>query len=126
MFLSVYIFVLPVPYGQEPPPPTAVPRSLQPLALPPSVPTNVNLAVVDGYSLNVSFGNLLLNRGVKLLVQGLKAAPELNGTKATISGFDDERGRYIVKIEGQGRAKALKPENCGLAFQPSLHSFPKN
>lgn len=77
-------------------------------------------------SLNVSFGNLLLNRGVKLLVQGLKAAPELNGTKATISGFDDERGRYIVKIEGQGRAKALKPENCGLAFQPSLHSFPKN
>ena len=53
-------------------------------------------------------------------VFGLSSATELNGKAGLITGYDDERQRYIVKFDKFGE-KALKAENiCRASVISSL------
>lgn len=54
-------------------------------------------------------GNQFL-AGTRVLVDGLKNAPDLNGKSAIIRDFDSSSGRYVVEFEG-GTQKSLRPDN---------------
>ena len=56
--------------------------------------------------------NLVLAEGSAVVATGLTGAPELNGRRGTIEGWDEETGRYAVRLEGERRRKRLRPENC--------------
>merc|ERR1719401_1081594 len=45
-------------------------------------------------------------------VVGLEAKPELNGRCGDVYGFEEERGRYLVLLEGPPQALSLQPANC--------------
>jgi hypothetical protein len=47
-------------------------------------------------------------------VAALKGRPELNGLMGRILGFDEERGRYRVFLDGLAMVVALQPHNCVL------------
>ena len=51
-----------------------------------------------------------------VIVCDLAAAPELNALRGEVTGFDAERGRYVVEIEGRKKPAALKPQNCALGI----------
>ena len=56
--------------------------------------------------------NLLLQPGAQVMIQGLQSAKDINGETGSITRFIKERGRYEVRIEGQGmRLIAVKPAN---------------
>ena len=46
----------------------------------------------------------------RVVVHGIRHAPELNDEHATVESFDEQRGRYVVRLKN-GRAIALKPGN---------------
>eukprot|EP01050_Picozoa_sp_SAG11_P009374 SAG11_NODE_874_length_6773_cov_4.639114_7_plen_634_part_00 len=55
-----------------------------------------------------------LNRiavGSAVTIDGLTAAPELNGRSGLVKGFDRRSGRYMISIEGEERLKKLRPAN---------------
>lgn len=53
----------------------------------------------------------VLAPGMRVRIQGLRGAPELNGLEATVVRFDEAAGRYVVDIaEGRGQ-KSLKESN---------------
>ena len=73
-----------------------------------------------------------LARGKTVTVHGLFEAVELNGKKAQVQGYDVAKGRYDVKIRGEGPAISVKPEritqHCsvaihGLTAQPQLNGL---
>ena len=43
-------------------------------------------------------------------MSGLTGAPELNDRTGVVEGFDDEKGRYALRLEG--REKQAAPELC--------------
>jgi len=49
--------------------------------------------------------------GMKVTISGLSKAPELNGKSGTIQRFDAAAGRYVVKVDGSGSEKSLRPDN---------------
>ena len=57
----------------------------------------------------------LLEPGVAVLVEGLKARPDLNGTPAVVVAFAAERERYRVKMTATGEELYLRPENVRAA-----------
>ena len=57
----------------------------------------------------------LVHIGTTVELCGLKAKPELNGTLATILGFDTSSGRYMVSLWSEGTSIKLKPENVTAA-----------
>ena len=60
-------------------------------------------------SLSMSESSPTLETGTVVIIRGLKAKPELNGKAATVESFNEESGRYNVKLEA-GDIFALKPE----------------
>ena len=54
----------------------------------------------------------MLAVGTSVIVSGLAGAPELNDRTGVVEGFDDEKGRYAVRLEGRKRPAALRPQNC--------------
>ena len=56
--------------------------------------------------------SLVLAVGTAVIVSGLTGAPELNGRTGVIEGFDDEKGRYAVRLAGRKKPAALRPGNC--------------
>ena len=46
-----------------------------------------------------------------VVIDGLSAKPELNGTTGTAVSFDEGKGRYNVKLDKGGSTLALKPQN---------------
>lgn len=49
--------------------------------------------------------------GMKVTISGLSKAPELNGKSGTVQRFDTSAGRYIVRVDGSGLEKSLRPDN---------------
>jgi hypothetical protein len=45
-----------------------------------------------------------------LLLQGLVTKSEYNGKRACVRFFDDQAGRYTVKLDDDGKRLRLKPE----------------
>ena len=56
--------------------------------------------------------SLVLAVGTTVIVSGLTGAPELNCRMSVVEGFDDEKGRYAVRVEGRKKPAALRIENC--------------
>jgi hypothetical protein len=52
----------------------------------------------------------VLKPGAKVIIDGLKSKPELNGSEATAVSFDADTGRWNVKT-GSGSVLALKAAN---------------
>ena len=51
-----------------------------------------------------------LAEGTSVVITGLRARPELNGTSGSILGFDEEKARYMVRLPS-GEKVRLKPSN---------------
>jgi ankyrin repeat protein len=57
--------------------------------------------------------------GRRVLIVGLVAKPELNGRTGTALSFDDDKGRYSVKLDESSSSMLIKPCNllpqvCGV------------
>jgi len=77
--------------------------------------------LMDGTQLTVKPSNMQLaaplgrfNAGDVVIIEGLKAKPELNGCKARVGTFDVATGRHHVVLE-DGTALSIKPSNAQLA-----------
>jgi len=57
-----------------------------------------------------SVPSYVLPNGTNIVIRGLTSAPEHNGKSGMILGFDETRGRYQVKMEGNSFALALRPQ----------------
>jgi isopenicillin N synthase-like dioxygenase len=57
-----------------------------------------------------------------VVLSGLQSQPELNGKVGVIRGFNAEKGRYTVDVEGRERAVRLKSENVFIPAVPVDHS----
>jgi len=53
--------------------------------------------------------------GDSVVVDGLKAAPELNGCRGKILKFIEDSGRFEVQLEGMEGTKAFKASNLRLS-----------
>ena len=64
--------------------------------------------------INLKPANLVLAEGSAVVAMGLISAPELNGQKGVVEGWNEEKGRYAVRLEDKRRKKLanLRPENC--------------
>mmetsp|Transcript_44659 Transcript_44659/g.100074 ORF Transcript_44659/g.100074 Transcript_44659/m.100074 type:complete len:418 (+) Transcript_44659:60-1313(+) len=60
---------------------------------------------------NASAQERTLVPGVRVRIQGLRGAPELNGLEATVLRFDEASGRYVVDVAGGKGQKSLKDAN---------------
>eukprot|EP00930_Biecheleria_cincta_P030766 TRINITY_DN21324_c0_g1_i1.p1 TRINITY_DN21324_c0_g1~~TRINITY_DN21324_c0_g1_i1.p1 ORF type:complete len:342 (-),score=80.18 TRINITY_DN21324_c0_g1_i1:66-1016(-) len=49
--------------------------------------------------------------GSQVRIQGLQAAPELNGRTARVLRFEASSSRYVVELEGDGQQKSLRRES---------------
>jgi len=56
-------------------------------------------------------GPLLLRPGKRVRLQGLLAAPELNGVVGRLRAFYEDRGRWAVALPGSAAPRLLKPSN---------------
>lgn len=52
-----------------------------------------------------------LKIGSAVVAHGLKAAPELNGRKGIVTGWNGASERYEVRFEGESRRKMVRPRN---------------
>lgn len=55
--------------------------------------------------------NLLSLIGSAVAIQGVVSQPTLNGQSAMVTGYDESKGRYEVKVDASGETIRLKPEN---------------
>ena len=65
-------------------------------------------------AVKVPLENCVLYSGTAVIVEGLIAAPEWNGTRGLIEKFDDQKGRYLVVVPGRKKPLGLKPSCCQL------------
>jgi hypothetical protein len=56
--------------------------------------------------------SLVLAVGAAVVAAGLTGASELNGVRGRVISWDEEAGRYAVRLDGERRPKRLKPDNC--------------
>lgn len=56
-----------------------------------------------------------LRNGMRVRIDGLTGAVELNGKEGTISGFTESTGRYVVEVDGGVGQKSLKEANLTAA-----------
>ena len=64
--------------------------------------------------------------GSKVTIQGIKSKPEYNGLKGTVKSFNEEKGRFLVEIEGgQGfnEVKQLNVLQCNLKSEVTVSSL---
>jgi hypothetical protein len=54
--------------------------------------------------------------GAAAVLEGLAAAPALNGQRVVVRGFDTAKGRFVVALEAGGQQLAVRP--CNLAPPP--------
>ena len=47
-----------------------------------------------------------------MTVEGVLTAPELNGRPGVVKAWDEEKGRYVVSLQGEKRLKNIKPVHC--------------
>ena len=66
-------------------------------------------------TLSLKPANLMLSVGTLIVVAGLTSA-DLNGRQGVVEGFDEAKGRYKVRIDGDPQPKGIKPENCRASF----------
>lgn len=63
--------------------------------------------------------------GVKVLLKGLLAKPELNGCGGTIVEWNAEKGRYVVQLDGSLASMLLRASNLErskrAAWTPAMH-----
>ena len=59
----------------------------------------------------------VLKTGARVLISGLDGRPELNGTHGTIISFDEDKGRFAVKLSSSNEKVLLQPAN--LADEPA-------
>ena len=73
-----------------------------------------------GRQMLVHTGKVVLLNPTAILIQNLTGAPELNGQRGVIHGFDEERQRYQVKLAGRKNLLGIRMECCGLVLQPGV------
>lgn len=61
---------------------------------------------------NLSFKPQNLTQLCETELIGLESRPELNGQMGEILDFDDETGRYVVKLRRAGVSMKFRPGNC--------------
>ena len=71
-------------------------------------------------------GSLVLAPNTTVWVVGLVSAAELNERKGVVEGFDEEKGRHAVRVEGRAKLVALRAENCLAAVQDSSEYYEFN
>ena len=49
--------------------------------------------------------------GARIKISGIKSTPELNDQTGTVVKYDDNLGRWIVKLDSTGKGKGVKAEN---------------
>lgn len=69
-----------------------------------------DIQVEGGITLSLRPQNLTQLCSVE--VDGLEHKPELNGRTGQIVGYDEQRGRYMVVMDGSAMSVALQPGNC--------------
>jgi hypothetical protein len=72
----------------------------------------LGLKVVALTQFTADTGPLGLGAGAEIVVTGVVGAPELNGQRGRVDGFDPGKGRYRVTFLTRDRAVGLKAENC--------------
>lgn len=60
----------------------------------------------------VSLRSQNLVQRCRVEVIGIQSKPEMNGKIAEVFGFDDEKGRYSVRVEDSAMAMGLQAGNC--------------
>ena len=60
-----------------------------------------------------------LKPGARALISGLKGRPKLNGTLGTILSFDEDKGRFAVKLSSNEQI-LLKPANLSGEVSPTM------
>jgi len=68
----------------------------------------------DGITLSLMPENFM--QKCKIEVAGLSRKPELNGKVASVTGYDDQTGRYMVLLSSPPVALALQRVNCILCL----------
>lgn len=64
----------------------------------------------SGETVSLRSQNLVQRCHVEVI--GIQSKPEMNGKTAEVFGFDDEKGRYSVRVEDPTMAMALHAGNC--------------
>ena len=72
---------------------------------------------------NLKPGNLLLAPGTVVVAMGLTGAPELNGRKGFVLGWDEAKQRYTVQLGGRTKLVALKPDTMMNVLKQRVHSI---
>jgi hypothetical protein len=80
----------------------------RPTPIPPP-PSELVAAAFEGATGRPSNGRVGFTRHDRVTIQLLKARPDLNGHHATVLGWDEASGRYMVNVTG-GTSIKLKPE----------------
>eukprot|EP01046_Picozoa_sp_COSAG06_P022670 COSAG06_NODE_1767_length_8434_cov_3.008158_7_plen_143_part_00 len=65
--------------------------------------------------IGVESANLVFNPGSAVIIEGLDAAPEWNGTRGLVESFDETKG-YFVLIKGRTKPLRVKVACCKLEF----------
>ena len=79
-----------------------------------SAPTSIEVTAATG----APVGEGELEPGASVILRGLKARPELNGSTGRNVGWLTEKGRYVVQLES-GEQIGLKPNNLEVS-NPAL------
>jgi len=53
----------------------------------------------------------MLERGARVIMQGLKGRADLNGISARVVTYIEEKGRYKLQVDKTGESVSIKPEN---------------
>lgn len=85
-------------------------------------PPRCSVTIVPGKKIELTlrpFPDDWLEVGVRVLVQGLKESPELNGLLGTVTGYAEAQGkavpqRYVVKLDEGNATKKFKRGNLAL------------
>ena len=71
---------------------------------------------LGGKPLAIKPNNLQLMHGTAVIVDGLQAAPELNGQRGLVGSFDSDKGRYHLLFKGRAKMLGVRVERCKLEF----------
>eukprot|EP01046_Picozoa_sp_COSAG06_P052234 COSAG06_NODE_8724_length_2087_cov_1.937123_1_plen_222_part_00 len=69
-----------------------------------------------GKPIGIKPASLILKHGSAVIVEGLDAAPEWNGKRGLVEGYDAAKGRYRLLVKGRTKALRVKVACCKLEF----------
>ena len=75
-------------------------------------PGSVSFRYAAAQVIHLKPTSLVLAVGAAVVAAGLTGASELNGVRGRVISWDEEAGRYAVRLDGERRPKRLKPDNC--------------